>query len=68
MTGAKTVLLSTHRLDEAERLAVKVVGIAAGRVVVDTTPEELVRRSGASTFREAFVRILGEASLGGAPA
>ena len=68
VTGAKTVLLSTHRLDEAERLASKVVGIAAGRVVVDTTPDELVRTSGAATFREAFVRILGEASLGGAPA
>lgn len=67
ITGAKTVLLSTHRLDEAERLATKVVGIAAGRVVVDTTPAELVRTSGAVTFREAFVRILGEASLGGAP-
>jgi len=68
VTGTKTVLLSTHRLDEAERLATKVVGIAAGRVVVDTTPDELVRTSGAATFREAFVRILGEASLGGATA
>ncbi len=67
VTGAKTVLLSTHRLDEAERLASRVVGIAAGRVVVDTTPAELVRSSGAPTFREAFVRILGEASLGGRP-
>jgi ABC-type multidrug transport system ATPase subunit len=65
ITGSKTVLLSTHRLDEAERLATKVVGIASGRVVVDTTPDELVRTSGAASFREAFVRILGEASLGG---
>ena len=36
-------------------------------------PEEelelsFVRSSGAGTFREAFVRILGEASLGGSPA
>ncbi len=65
--GGKTVLLSTHRLDEAERLAEKVVGIAAGRVVVDARPDELVRTSGASTFREAFVRLLGEASLGATP-
>jgi len=63
ITGSKTVLLSTHRLDEAERLATKVVGIAAGKVVIDTTPAELLASSGATTFREAFVRILGEASL-----
>jgi sodium transport system ATP-binding protein len=63
ITGGKTVLLSTHRLDEAERLASRVVGIAAGRVVVDATPDELVATSGADSFREAFVRLLGQASL-----
>ncbi len=69
VSGSKTVLLSTHRLEEAERLAVKVVGIAGGRVVVDCTPDELVARSGAPSFREAFVRILGAAALesGAAP-
>jgi len=67
ITGGKTVLLSTHRLDEAERLATKVVGIAAGRVVVDARPAELVAASGAPSFREAFVRLLGEASLGATP-
>jgi len=67
ITGGKTVLLSTHRLGEAERLAHKVVGIAAGRVVVDATPDELVRQSGADSFREAFVRLLGEASLADRP-
>jgi ABC-type multidrug transport system ATPase subunit len=67
ITGGKTVLLSTHRLDEAERLAQRVVGIAAGRVVVDSSPDELVASSGADSFREAFIRVLGEATLGGAP-
>jgi ABC-type multidrug transport system ATPase subunit len=61
--GDKTVLLSTHRLDEAERLASRVVGIVGGRVVVDATPDELVSTSGATSFRDAFVRILGEAEL-----
>jgi ABC-type multidrug transport system ATPase subunit len=63
VTGGKTVLLSTHRLDEAERLASRVVGIAGGRVVVDATPDELLATSDAGTFREAFVRVLGEATL-----
>jgi sodium transport system ATP-binding protein len=65
VTGGKTVLLSTHRLDEAERLAARVVGIAGGRVVVDATPDELVAAAGGGSFREAFVRLLGEASLAG---
>lgn len=63
VSGNKTVLLSTHRLEEAERLATKVVGIARGRVVVDATPAELVASSGAESFRDAFVRILGSATL-----
>ncbi len=65
VTGGKTILLSTHRLDQAERLATRVVGIAGGRVVVDATPDELIAESGAATFREAFVRLLGEATLAG---
>ena len=65
VTGGKTVLLSTHRLDEAERMADRVVGIAAGRVVVDDTPDGLVARTGAASFREALVRMLGEATLQG---
>jgi ABC-type multidrug transport system ATPase subunit len=65
LTGDRTVLLSTHRLDEVERLAFKVVGIADGRVVVDATPEQLVHDSGSDSFRDAFVRRLGAAALGG---
>ncbi|MCX7619840.1 MAG: ABC transporter ATP-binding protein [Acidimicrobiales bacterium] len=64
VTCGKTVLLSTHRLDEAERMATRVVGIAGGRVVVDATPEELAEAYGGS-FREAFVQMLGRAELGG---
>ena len=67
LTSGKTVLLSTHRLDEAERLAEKVVGLVAGRVVIDGRPDELVAASGASSFREAFVRLLGEAALDAGP-
>ncbi len=59
----KTVLLSTHRLDEAERMATRMIGIAGGRVVVDSTPAELAAASGGS-FRDAFVRTLGQAELG----
>lgn len=63
LTGGRTVLLSTHRVDEAERLAERVVGLAAGRVVVDDRVDALTARAGGVSFRELFVRLLGEATL-----
>jgi ABC-2 type transport system ATP-binding protein len=38
-----TVLLTTHYLDEADRLAARLAIVDAGRVVVEGTPEELKR-------------------------
>jgi ABC-2 type transport system ATP-binding protein len=38
-----TVLLTTHYLDEADRLASRLAIVDAGRVVVEGTPEELKR-------------------------
>ncbi|KUO05699.1 ABC transporter ATP-binding protein [Streptomyces sp. DSM 15324] len=39
-----TILLTTHDLDEAEKLAARIVILAKGRIVADATPEELARR------------------------
>jgi ABC-2 type transport system ATP-binding protein len=39
-----TILLTTHDLDEAERLAHRVLILAAGRIVADDTTEGLARR------------------------
>ncbi|QEU96992.1 ABC transporter ATP-binding protein [Streptomyces kanamyceticus] len=41
---ATTVLLTTHDLHEAERLADRIVILAAGRIVADGSAEELARR------------------------
>ncbi|MDZ7731964.1 MAG: ABC transporter ATP-binding protein [Acidimicrobiia bacterium] len=64
LTGDRTVLLSTHRLDEAERLADRVVGIVEGHIVAVGTPDELVERTQASSFRDAFVSVMGGAAVG----
>ena len=37
----KTILLTTHYMEEAQRLADRVVVIAAGRIVAEGTPKEL---------------------------
>jgi ABC-2 type transport system ATP-binding protein len=48
----KTVFLTTHYMDEAQRLADRVTIIAAGRVVARGTPETLgERESGETTIR-----------------
>jgi ABC-2 type transport system ATP-binding protein len=48
----KTVFLTTHYMDEAQRLADRVTIIAAGRIVARGTPEDLGRRTaGATTIR-----------------
>ena len=48
----KTVFLTTHYMDEAQRLADRVTIIAAGRIVARGTPEDLGQRdSGETTIR-----------------
>ncbi|MGW6021334.1 ABC transporter ATP-binding protein [Streptomyces sp. NPDC055099] len=39
-----TVLLTTHDLDEAARLADRIVILAGGRIIADGSPDELARR------------------------
>ncbi len=56
----KTVILTTHDMDEAERLADRVAIIDHGRLVVLDTPEALRRRLGIGDVIEI--------SLGGEPA
>jgi lipooligosaccharide transport system ATP-binding protein len=44
VTDGLTVLLTTHYMEEAERVADRVVVLHQGRVVAEGAPEELVRR------------------------
>ena len=46
-----TTVLTTHYLDEAERLADQVHIIESGRVIASGTPDELTRASGQRTLR-----------------
>ncbi|HEX7165440.1 MAG TPA: ABC transporter ATP-binding protein [Acidimicrobiales bacterium] len=59
----KTVFLSTHVLDEAERLCDRVVGIVGGKTVAAGTPDEIVAATGAASFRDAFLSLVAETTM-----
>lgn len=44
-----TVLLTTHDLDEAEKLADRILILASGRIVADGSPDELARQVAGET-------------------
>jgi ABC-2 type transport system ATP-binding protein len=52
-----TVLLTTHHLEEAERLAARVVVLAQGRVVAEGTPTDVAERARASGLEDAFLAL-----------
>lgn len=49
--GGKTVLLTTHYLEEADELADRIVVIRQGEVIAEGTPEEIKAPLGARTIR-----------------
>jgi len=57
--GGGTILLTTHHLEEAERLASRIVLIAAGSVVAEGTAEQLAARTSAAGLEEAFLSLIG---------
>ncbi len=55
--GGHCVLVSSHAMDEVARLADRVVVMAQGVALAAGSVAEIVARSGASTFEEAFVQL-----------
>ena len=61
--GGRTIFLSTHLLDAAERLCHRVAILQRGRLQAVATPAELRARFGAgpeTTLEELFLRMTGE--------
>jgi ABC-2 type transport system ATP-binding protein len=66
LTGAgTTVVLTTHYIEEADHLADRVVVLAGGRIVADTTPRELRARGDDAAIRCPLTDRVAAADLPG---
>ena len=63
----RTVILTTHLMDEADHLADRIVVIAKGRIVADDTPARVKARSAGRRVRFRTTDPLEPASLAGLP-
>jgi len=54
-----TVFLTTHYMDEAERVAQRIAIIDHGKIVAQNTPEGLKSQTGTQSLEEAFLSLTG---------
>lgn len=55
----KTILYSTHYMEEAENICDKVIMINKGMVIQSGTPEEIKKQTGTTYLRDAFFSMIG---------
>ena len=55
----KSILYSTHYMEEADTICDRVVFINKGRIVTIDTPEEIKKKTKTNTLREAFFVLTG---------
>jgi ABC-2 type transport system ATP-binding protein len=55
----KTVLLTTHYLEEADRLASRLAIVDRGKVVAEGTPDELKREQRVDRLDDVYLRHTG---------
>ena len=58
-TEGVTVFLTTHYMDEAERVAQRIAIIDHGKIVAQGTPTELKEQTGKASLEEAFLALTG---------
>ncbi len=56
----KTVILSTHRMEEAAKLCDRIAIIHKGKIIVTGTVKELQAQTGLSDLEDIFVKVVGE--------
>ena len=59
----KTILYSTHYMEEAENICDRVIMINKGEIVKSGTPEEIKKDTKTTNLRDAFFTIIGGVSI-----
>jgi ABC-2 type transport system ATP-binding protein len=58
-TEGVTVFLTTHYMDEAERVAQRIAIIDHGKIVAQGTPQELKQQTSTDSLEHAFLALTG---------
>ena len=58
MKGKRTIILTTHYMEEAEALADRIGVMAKGKLLFVGTKEEMYRTSGKTSVEDAFIEIV----------
>ena len=56
----KTIIYSTHYMEEAENICDKVVFISKGKKVLEDTPKNIMKDTKTTNLRDAFFAVIGE--------
>lgn len=59
LRGEKTIVLTTHYLEEAEALSDRVGVMAGGHLLAVDTPDGLKKSTGCDSFEDAFIKLVG---------
>jgi ABC-2 type transport system ATP-binding protein len=60
-TEGVTVFLTTHYMDEADRVAQRIAVIDHGKIVAQGSPQELKQQTGKESLEDAFLALTGSA-------
>ena len=58
----KTILYSTHYMEEAENICDNVIMINKGQVIETGTPDEIKRKTNTTNLRDSFFNLIGGVS------
>ena len=58
--AGKSVLYSTHYMEEAEFLCDRIIMVHKGKVIAEGTPEELRQKTGTTNLRDTFLSLIQE--------
>ena len=56
----KTVLYSTHYMEEAETLCDKIIMMHQGKIIASGTPDDLKKQTKTDNLREVFISLAKE--------